>query len=143
MDSSLARSSPISSRPGRTRGAEVYDPHRLRLRAVGDLVQENANVLTKLGRWLAPGDVRDERAIPRGSGAVVWRGFHKAAVYRDASGRTHAVSASCPHLGCLVSWNPAEATWDCPCHGSRFDPLGRVLNGPANRGLASLEMKRA
>ena len=58
-----------------------------------------------------------------------------AAVYRDEAGILHAVSAACTHLGCLVRWNPAERSWDCPCHGSRFDVDGRVLHGPAVRDL--------
>lgn len=59
------------------------------------------------------------------------RGFFKSAVYRDDAGRLHERSAACPHLGCIVSWNSTERSWDCPCHGSRFDPNGKVLNGPA------------
>jgi Rieske Fe-S protein len=51
----------------------------------------------------------------------------------------HKYSAVCPHLGCIVEWNSTEMTWDCPCHGSRFDPQGKVLNGPAISGLAPAE----
>jgi len=61
------------------------------------------------------------------------------AVYRDEQGALHEYRAACPHLGCVVDWNDAEKTWDCPCHGSRFDRYGQVLNGPANRGLAHVE----
>jgi Rieske Fe-S protein len=56
-------------------------------------------------------------------------------VYRDDAGQTHERSAVCPHLGCVVGWNLTERTWDCPCHGSRFDPMGKVIYGPANRDL--------
>ena len=62
---------------------------------------------------------------------MIRRGKHKIAAYKDASGTLHERSAVCPHLKCIVDWNPGEKSWDCPCHGSRFDPLGRVLNGPA------------
>jgi Rieske Fe-S protein len=73
------------------------------------------------------------------------RGLQKVAVYRDLDGRLHERLATCPHLGCIVHWNRPEKTWDCPCHGSRFDCLGKVINGPANRDLAPVpdEDKRA
>jgi Rieske Fe-S protein len=53
------------------------------------------------------------------------------AAYRDADGKLHMVSPTCTHLGCRVTWNPAEQSWDCPCHGSRFTVEGEVLEGPA------------
>jgi Rieske Fe-S protein len=63
------------------------------------------------------------------------RGPLKVAVYRDDSGRIHQRSAICRHLGCVVDWNSLEKTWDCPCHGSRYDALGQVIQGPANSDL--------
>jgi Rieske Fe-S protein len=63
----------------------------------------------------------------------------KIAVYRDEKGTAHEMSAVCPHLGCIVHWNTAERTWDCPCHGSRFDKLGKVINGPSNVDLSPAE----
>ncbi|HYP47503.1 MAG TPA: Rieske 2Fe-2S domain-containing protein, partial [Thermoleophilaceae bacterium] len=73
--------------------------------------------------------------IPRGEVRVVGRGLEQRAVYRDESGALHALSARCTHLGCVVNWNRGEATWDCPCHGSRYDTEGAVLEGPAVRPL--------
>ena len=66
-----------------------------------------------------------------GEGAIVSAGGEKVAGYRDDDGNLHAVSSRCTHLGCQVVWNAAERTWDCPCHASRFDVDGDVLNGPA------------
>jgi len=59
----------------------------------------------------------------------------KLGVYRDESGELFAVSVKCPHLGCQLEWNPDEKSWDCPCHGSRFDVQGRLLDGPAQTDL--------
>ncbi len=82
-------------------------------------------------------DVCDSRdRIAPGSGATMRSGAAKIAVYGDENGAYHECSAICPHLGCVVCWNGSEKTWDCPCHGSRFDPRGNVVNGPADRNLA-------
>ena len=67
------------------------------------------------------------------------RGLRKVAVHRDASGALHERSAYCTHLGCVVAWNGAERTWDCPCHGSRFGVDGAVVHGPAIAPLAEVD----
>lgn len=115
--------------------ASLYDPARKTLRAAGEFLRENLNVAQQYGDWLTGGDVAGEKEIQAGSGALIRRGLTKVAVYRDETGALHELSAVCPHLGCLVSWNDVEKIWDCPCHGSRFDARGEVVNGPANRGL--------
>jgi Rieske Fe-S protein len=73
--------------------------------------------------------------VAAGEGAVLRDGLKKLAIYKDENGRVHKMSAVCPHLGCIVDWNTTEKTWDCPCHGSRFDALGKVFQGPANSDL--------
>jgi glycine/D-amino acid oxidase-like deaminating enzyme/nitrite reductase/ring-hydroxylating ferredoxin subunit len=74
--------------------------------------------------------------LPPEQGAVFTsKGTGKLAVYRDAHNVLHAVSAVCPHLGCIVAFNAVESSWDCPCHGSRFGVTGELMNGPATRGL--------
>ena len=113
----------------------LYDPSRKSLRAAGEFAKENLNVAVQYADLVTGGDVDRARAIPKGSGAIIRDGLRKIAAYRDDQGQVHECSAICPHLGCVVDWNNAEKTWDCPCHGSRFDPFGRVINGPANRGL--------
>jgi Rieske Fe-S protein len=77
--------------------------------------------------------------VPRGSGRVLDLKGKNVAVYRDPSGKTTRRSAVCTHLGCLVAWNDAERTWDCPCHGSRFEPTGAVIAGPAESPLAEVD----
>ena len=86
-----------------------------------------------------PGEVASENEIPRGSGAIVRHGLKEIAAYRDEEGTLHTCSAVCTHAGCVVHWNSTENSWDCPCHGSRFDPHGQVLNGPAVSALHPVE----
>jgi glycine/D-amino acid oxidase-like deaminating enzyme/nitrite reductase/ring-hydroxylating ferredoxin subunit len=116
--------------------AELYDPSRRTLRALGEFAKENLNVAARYGEWLKRGDVADASEIPRGEGAIVRHGLGARAVHKDERGVVHELSAVCTHLGCLVGWNSAEKTWDCPCHGSRFDLEGRVIHGPARSDLA-------
>ncbi|MEX0613466.1 MAG: FAD-dependent oxidoreductase [Pirellulales bacterium] len=115
--------------------AMLYDPARKPMRAAGNYAKEALNVAGQYLDWLTPGEVDSVREIEPGCGAVLRRGLTKVAVYRDEEGRVHELSAVCPHLGCIVHWNSAESTWDCPCHGSRFDQLGKVINGPSNVDL--------
>ena len=112
----------------------VYDPARITPLAAWSFTRESLHVAAGYARWLAPGDAKTVGLAP-GQGTVVQRGLRKVAVYRDPEGALHECSAVCPHLGGVVAWNEVEKSWDCPCHGSRFDSHGRVLNGPANRDL--------
>jgi glycine/D-amino acid oxidase-like deaminating enzyme/nitrite reductase/ring-hydroxylating ferredoxin subunit len=76
--------------------------------------------------------------LGRGDGMIIGRRGKKVAAFRDANGNIHRLSPVCTHLGCLVRWNPAESTWDCPCHGSRFKPTGEVIAGPAEEPLPAI-----
>lgn len=111
--------------------ARLYDPARVRLRAAPEYVRENANVAEQYKDYFTGGEASEVAAIKTGEGAVIGRGKGKIAVYRDDAGGIHQRSAICTHLYCIVRWNDTEKTWDCPCHGSRFDPYGKVVNGPA------------
>jgi glycine/D-amino acid oxidase-like deaminating enzyme/nitrite reductase/ring-hydroxylating ferredoxin subunit len=113
--------------------AQLYDPVRFTPRASARrFVKENAEAgvrfvgdrLTKPGR-------RAIEDLRRGEGDIVRHAGEKVAAYRAQDGGLTAVSPTCTHLGCQVNWNPAERSWDCPCHGSRFAPDGEVLQGPA------------
>jgi glycine/D-amino acid oxidase-like deaminating enzyme/nitrite reductase/ring-hydroxylating ferredoxin subunit len=119
--------------------APLYDPGRRTLRSAEAYLKENLNVAVQYGDWVRPGDVPGVEQIARGAGAVMREGLHRIAVYRDDDGALHSRSATCTHLGCVVRWNAAEKSWDCPCHGSRFDPFGEVLNGPAIAPLAPVD----
>ena len=79
-----------------------------------------------------------ESELEPGDGGVVERHGEPVAAFVDESGDLHLMSARCPHLGCVVVWNPVDKTFDCPCHASRFSPLGEVLSGPATKPLPPL-----
>jgi glycine/D-amino acid oxidase-like deaminating enzyme/nitrite reductase/ring-hydroxylating ferredoxin subunit len=118
--------------------ASLYDPSRKTLSAAGTFAKEALNMAVQYTDWVTGGDVASVDEIGNDSGAVLRRGLSKVAVYRDESGKLHQRSAVCGHLGCIVHWNAAEKSWDCPCHGSRFDKHGKVINGPANADLAAV-----
>jgi len=117
--------------------ADLYDPKRkpASTGALSEYVRENMNTARQYSSWLAPSDVETAEQIARGEGAVVRRGLHRVAIYVDDDGSSRELSATCPHLGGVVAWNSAEKSWDCPCHGSRFDCHGRVITGPATTDL--------
>ena len=73
--------------------------------------------------------------VQPGEGKVLKMDGHRCAVYRDHEGQVTMLSAVCTHMGCLVRWNKAAETWDCPCHGSRFSTDGDVVAGPAETPL--------
>lgn len=120
--------------------ATLYDPSRKTLRALGEFAKENINVAEQYADLVTPGEIESIDDIPVDSGRVVRRGLKKIAVYKDEKGETHSLSAVCRHLGCIVDWNSLEKTWDCPCHGSRFDKQGKVIMGPANSDLPGEEI---
>jgi Rieske Fe-S protein len=119
--------------------SKLYDPSRKTLRAVPNYARENLNVAAHYGDWFTSGDIDSENDLQAGQGGVVRHGLKKVAAYRDETGQLHELSAVCPHLGCIVSWNGVDKTWDCPCHGSRFDCLGKVVQGPANSDLTKVQ----
>jgi glycine/D-amino acid oxidase-like deaminating enzyme/nitrite reductase/ring-hydroxylating ferredoxin subunit len=122
---------------------DLYDPSRIRLKAAAEFTRENVNTAGQYTRWIKPGEVESIEEIAPGQGAIMSKGASKLAVYRDSSGTAHIRSAVCPHLRCIVGWNSDEQTWDCPCHGSRFDRYGKVMNGPANEDLAKASIEKA
>src|SRR6266545_2604833 len=117
----------------------IYDPSRITLKALPEFAKENLNVAVQYTDLVVAGDVESADEVKPGGGAIILRGLSKVAVYRDPQGQIHELSAVCKHLGCIVKWNSLENTWDCPCHGSRYDALGKVIQGPANSDLSEME----
>jgi glycine/D-amino acid oxidase-like deaminating enzyme/nitrite reductase/ring-hydroxylating ferredoxin subunit len=122
--------------------AELYAATRIKpIASAVDYVTENVDfpkylVLDRLTR--ADVESGSSDALGPGEGGIFTVNGKKAAICRDREGRLHQLSPVCTHLGCDVRWNDAETTWDCPCHGSRFAPDGRVINGPATADLSRL-----
>lgn len=116
--------------------AEVFSPQRFHLTAsAGNLAKEGAEAVTGLvSERLANADIPAEE-IKNGHGGIVDYQGEKIGVYKNGEGETFFVPTKCSHLGCQLQWNPDELTWDCPCHGSRFDYKGNLIGGPAMYGL--------
>ncbi|MCJ8165093.1 FAD-dependent oxidoreductase [Pontibacter sp. E15-1] len=117
----------------------LYDPSRSPLKSAGEYFKQNLNVAAQFKDFVTPGEVEDPMQVMPGTGRIIRDGMTKLAVYCDQDGVRHKHSAICPHLGCVVNWNDVENSWDCPCHGSRFDPLGKVITGPASADLDKVE----
>ena len=118
--------------------AGLYDSNRVKpVASAKKFIQENVKVAAHFvgDRIAKEGKDSVEELLP-GEAAVIGTGAGAVAAYRDPDGALHAVSATCTHMGCLVSWNNGETSWDCPCHGSRFSCDGEVLHGPAVQPLA-------
>ena len=107
------------------------------LKSAKDFITENADVVVQYMKdmpWNVGADsIKD---IAPGQGKIVVMDSEKFGVYKDPEGNAHVVSAVCTHMKCIVNWNASEKSWDCPCHGSRFDIDGKVIEGPAIADLA-------
>ena len=116
--------------------SDRFASDRVSLRSLPTLARLNAKVGVDFALdRVAPAQAGSADQIPRGEARVVRHGIGKTGVYRDEEGGLHGVSLRCTHLGCLLRFNGAERSWDCPCHGSRFDVDGNVLEGPATSPL--------
>jgi glycine/D-amino acid oxidase-like deaminating enzyme/nitrite reductase/ring-hydroxylating ferredoxin subunit len=121
--------------------ADFFDTNRLNPRqSVKELVKENANVVKRFIGDRLRTETRSVADLAPGEAAVLVEGDERVAAYRDDAGTVHAVSPVCTHMGCTVTWNTAETTWDCPCHGSRFTCDGAVIQGPAVKDLEPREV---
>ncbi|MEU4547747.1 FAD-dependent oxidoreductase [Nonomuraea dietziae] len=122
--------------------AGLYDPRRVHpLREAGPLLKAQASVAAHfVGDRFGSAGRDDLEGLLPGQAAVVKVAGERCAAYRDVEGQVHAVSALCSHMGCVVAFNDAERTWECPCHGSRFALDGSILQGPATEPLKRIEL---
>lgn len=123
------------------RYAEIYDATRFTpIKSSKEFMKENINVAAQYLRDLPFSEDEEEiQQLKNGEGKIIEKDNHKVAVNKTEEGEIKFHSAFCTHMACVVHWNNAENTWDCPCHGSRFDQQGEILEGPAMHPLKKIE----
>ncbi|HEY9006182.1 FAD-dependent oxidoreductase [Ohtaekwangia sp.] len=123
--------------------ADLFSPSRIKpVAGFVNFIEHNADVAKQfIGKWFATEGLDEMAALAPGEGKVVKYNGEVIALSKDSEGMLHAVSPVCTHMKCSVSWNLTEQTWDCPCHGARYDPDGKVLTGPASHNLEPIELR--
>ena len=116
--------------------ADVFAPDRFDAKTLTGIAAEGGQAVKGLAKELFQIPAERAAEIPGGHGGVVLLHGEKVGVYKTEDGRLYPVDIRCPHLGCQLEWNPDERSWDCPCHGSRFDRFGHLISGPAQEDLA-------
>ncbi len=120
--------------------AKLYNPRRIKpLASIKNFLSTTSTTLIGLilDRFKGSKDLFNE--INKGEGKLVKHKGKQIAAYKDDKGEIHLISPVCTHLGCIVGWNEEAKSWDCPCHGGRYDSYGKVLNGPPTRGLQQIQ----
>ncbi|MGI5841679.1 MAG: Rieske 2Fe-2S domain-containing protein [Christensenellales bacterium] len=120
----------------------IYAPDRNNFFA--SIIQTVKNLDVDIAGWgenLISFDNKKIARIKKGQGATVKIKGKRVGIYRDKNNKLHCVSATCTHLGCALKWNKDETSFDCPCHGSRFNTSGKVLNNPAFENLKKIDLE--
>ena len=116
--------------------AEVFDPSRMSSETVSESIKDGGHAVKGIAKAVLGGAEKKIDDIPEGQGGIIVSDGEKIGIYKDKDGKIYTVDAKCPHLGCQLEWNADELSWDCPCHGSRFDRFGKLISGPATEGIA-------
>lgn len=124
--------------------AKLFSPDRIKpIAGFANFVKENADVIKHYaGKLFGKEKLEALADLAAGEARVVSYEGSSLALYKDEQGALHALGSTCPHAKCTVSWNSAEKSWDCPCHGARFSIEGEVLNGPAISGLEPISLEQ-
>lgn len=121
---------------GKSKYQALYNPHRkTQVKSPGKFMAENLNVAQHFFGGHLKNEGHSVAQLKKGEGKILIIKGKKVAAYKDEKGKVHLRSPVCTHMGCIVAWNGAERSWDCPCHGSRFDVDGKILHGPAVKEL--------
>jgi glycine/D-amino acid oxidase-like deaminating enzyme/nitrite reductase/ring-hydroxylating ferredoxin subunit len=121
---------------------ELFDPCRTTIKtSAREFVKQNVNVAQKyISGHLSENESRNLKDIKNGEGKIMEIKGNKIAAYKDNQGKLHTLSPVCQHLGCIVAWNNAEKSWDCPCHGSRYTAEGKVIHSPTTKDLPKIKL---
>ena len=127
---------------GSSEYADLFKPSRIKpVAGFAEFVKENADVAAQfVGKRLGADKIEGLAEIAPGEGRLVKYEGSTVAIYKDETGKLYALNPVCPHAKCVVDWNSAEKSWDCPCHGARYNLDGEVITGPARRGLEKIEL---
>jgi glycine/D-amino acid oxidase-like deaminating enzyme/nitrite reductase/ring-hydroxylating ferredoxin subunit len=122
---------------------DLFSPTRIKpIAGFADFIEHNTDVVRHfVGKWFATEDVNEAIELAPGEGKVAIYKGSLIALSKDSDHTLHAVGPACTHMKCSVAWNLAEQSWDCPCHGARYSPDGKVLNGPASKDLERVELR--
>jgi glycine/D-amino acid oxidase-like deaminating enzyme/nitrite reductase/ring-hydroxylating ferredoxin subunit len=122
----------------------LYTPGRVKpVAGFTEFVKHNVEVVKHfVGKWLGQDELPEIAELAAGEARVVKYEKTSVALYKDEQSKLHAVHPACTHMKCAVAWNAAEKSWDCPCHGARYDYEGKVITGPASRDLEPIEIKQ-
>ena len=120
----------------------IYSPSRITINTTREYLEELGNMVAQYGDYFLEGDVKKPEELKPGEGGIMSEGFKKIAVFCDEENNLHTCTAVCPHLGAILQWNADEKTFDCPMHGSRFTPEGKVINGPATSDLKKVVLTK-
>jgi glycine/D-amino acid oxidase-like deaminating enzyme/nitrite reductase/ring-hydroxylating ferredoxin subunit len=122
---------------------DLFSPSRIKpIAGFADFIEHNADVVKHfVGKWFSADKLNEAVALAPGEGQVAIFNGSLIALSKDSDHSLHAVSPACTHMKCSVTWNLAEQSWDCPCHGARYSPDGKVLNGPASKDLELIELR--
>ena len=122
--------------------AELFKPARVKpVAGFANFIKENADVVKEfVSKRIGQTKLKELSELANGEAKVVKYEGESVALYKDENGGIHAVNPVCPHAKCVVGWNSAERSWDCPCHGSRFSFDGELLTGPARSNLEKIDL---
>ena len=119
---------------------DIFSPSRISVSTAGQFIKENFKTILQYKDWFIENQSDHLIELAKDEGLVYRSGFQIIAAYKDPQGNLILNSAICPHLGGIVRWNNGEKSWDCPCHGSRFDCLGKIIEGPTVSNLTPINI---